>query len=360
MAAKHCELMSTDIERDAGSLFVVGFLGDDISSDLATAITEGRVGGVILFTRNFSDVAACRDLCRRLRALSPELLIAIDQEGGRVQRLRDPFPELPPMRRFGSSGRPELARRAAELVAAALRDVGVHQNYAPVLDVDSNPANPVIGDRAFARDPETVARFGAAWAEGLERGGVAACGKHFPGHGDTERDSHEELPRVAATPDLLRARELSPFAALAATSLPAIMTAHVLFPGLDPDAPATFSRRIVEGELRARMGFRGVVVSDDLEMGAVDRSIPEAAVAAVEAGCDQLLVCSRPADAEAARRALVQAVHDGALPAERVRQAAARVRHLQARYVGPPQPANFDALRRERDAVVAALDVGAV
>lgn len=348
--------MIADIERQAGSLFVVGFPGRDVPTPLASAITDGRVGGVILFSRNFDDVAGCRALCERVRALSPEALIAVDQEGGRVQRLRAPFPELPPMRRFGERGDPELARRAGDLIGRALKAVGVHQNYAPVLDVDSNPANPVIGDRAFGREPAAVARFGRAFIDGIQARNVAACGKHFPGHGDTERDSHVDRPWVRADADVLRTRELVPFAELARTDLAAIMSAHVVYPAFDPDEPATFSARVLQGLLRQQLGFEGAIVSDDLEMGAVERTIPEAAVAAVAAGCDQLLVCSRPEAAEAARSALVEAVGAGHLPAARLADASRRAEQLRRRWVGPPAEVDWAALGAERDALVAELE----
>jgi beta-N-acetylhexosaminidase len=330
--------MNAEVEDHAGAVLVVGFEGEAIPPDVATAITRRQVGGVILFGRNFSDVDACRALCRELRDLSRDLLISIDQEGGRVQRLRAPFPELPPMRRLGATRSPALARRAGALLGRALRSVGVHQDYAPVLDVDSNPNNPVIGDRAFGASPEIVAEMGAAFVDGLQSAGVAACGKHFPGHGDTATDSHHALPVVRADVQTLERRELAPFRALAATDIAAMMTAHVVFESLDAVEPATFSPAIVEPLLRRRFGFRGVVVSDDLEMGAVSRSIPEAAVAALGAGCDQLLVCSRPEDAAAAREAIVAAVSRGQLAGGRLAEAAGRVQRLRGRFVGPAGP----------------------
>lgn len=351
-------MMSADIERQAGSVIVAGFPGTDVPPELGRAITRGRVAGVILFSRNFEDAGACHDLCAGMRARWPRLLIAIDQEGGRVQRLRAPFPELPPMRRFGARGDAELARRAGALIGRGLRAVGVHQSYAPVLDVDSNPANPVIGDRSFGRSPGEVARFGLAFAAGLQGAGVAAAGKHFPGHGDTERDSHFDRPWVRAERATLEARELVPFAAAAKTDLAAIMTAHVVYPALDGDAPATFSRPVLQELLREQLGFRGVIVSDDLEMGAVERSIPEAAVAAVAAGCDQVLICSQPAAAEAAFEALVEATRSGRLDPARLSDAAQRVEAVRARWVPDAAPVGPDwaDLARERDQLLADLE----
>jgi len=352
--------VSTELEQAAGSVLVAGFDGGDVPAPVESAITEGRLGGVILFARNFDDVHACRALCGRLRSLASNVWIAIDQEGGRVQRLRAPFPELPPMRRFGASGRPDLARRAGALIGRALRDVGVHQDYAPVLDVDSNPENPVIGDRSFARDPSDVAAFGRAFIDGLQDAGVAACGKHFPGHGDTQTDSHVVRPQVRAGRTVLETRELPPFVEGARTDLAALMTAHVVYPALDPSEPATFSAPILHDLLRRRLGFDGVVVSDDLEMGAVGRSIADAAVAAVAAGCDQLLVCSRPDAAEGARRALVDAVARGTLSEARLREAAGRVARLRRRFLLPRAPSPRDELLRTRDALLDDLARGAV
>src|SRR5687767_13952151 len=198
------------------------------------------------------------------------------------------------MATLGRSGDEALARRFAKALATELRAVGITLDYAPVLDIHTNPKNPIIGDRALAEDADSVARLGAAIIETLQENGVAACGKHFPGHGDTSVDSHFDLPLVEHPPDRIRRVECVPFRAAIAADVAFIMTAHVLVPSLDEERPATLSPRIVRGMLRDELGFQGVIVGDDLEMKAVARqyTVPEAAVQAIAAGCDGLLICS--------------------------------------------------------------------
>jgi beta-N-acetylhexosaminidase len=226
-------------------------------------------------------------------------------------------------------------------MARELRAANVDVNFAPVLDVDTNPANPVIGSRSFARYPAIVARLGVALMHGLQEEGVGACGKHFPGHGDTRTDSHLELPVVAHDLARLRAVEFAPFAAAAQAGMEAFMTAHVLYPAIDPDRPATLSRRILGDVLRGELGFRGVIVSDDLGMKAVaDRyPIEELAVGCIEAGCDHLLVREPAARQSAAHEALVRAAEARSDFRARVEESAARVAALKAACrVGAPAP----------------------
>lgn len=327
---------TSDLQSDAGQVLMGGFEGLEVDADFGALVRSGRVGGAILFRRNIESPAQAKDLLDRLSALPTPtpLLYAVDQEGGRVQRLFSPFPELPPMRRFGDARRKTLARRAGALLGRTLRAVGFHQDFAPVLDVDSNPANPVIGDRAFSRDPNVVARLGAAFIDGLQSEGVAACAKHFPGHGDTDVDSHLALPRLDHDLDRLRSVELVPFRAAAAIDVASMMTAHIVFAALDAEHPATLSEEVLEPLVRQEVGYRGVVVSDDLEMRAIadHYGIGDAAVRAVRAGCDQLLVCRHPALLAEAHEALVRAVEDGSLPRARLAEAAGRVRKLAQTY----------------------------
>lgn len=330
--------MASQLERDIAQLFVGGF--DDANRGaFEDLVRRGRVGGAILFRRNLGgDLGAVRAQNQWLESLASDepLLIALDQEGGRVQRLRDPFPELPPMRALGDQGDPEVCREAGASIGRALRNLGFDQDYAPVLDVDSNPANPVIGDRAFSADPVAVAELAVAFAEGLESAGVASCGKHFPGHGDTSQDSHLLLPRLPHDRARLDAVELVPFAAAARAGIASIMTAHVVFDAVEPGPPATLSRPALS-ILRQELGFEGVIVSDDLEMRAIadHQGVSEAAVAAIGAGCDQLLVCHHPERLEAAFEAIRAAVEKGALEPERVAEAAERVRRMKARFCRP-------------------------
>jgi beta-N-acetylhexosaminidase len=327
-----------DLDRQAAGLLCVGFHGVTPSAEVLELIDRG-VGGVILFSRNLVDAAQGAELTGALkRAAGRPLLISIDQEGGRVARLRAAhgFTELPPMRRLGEASDERLAFAAGALLGRELRAVGVDQDYAPVVDVDTNPQNPVIGDRSLSADPARVGRLGAALALGLQSAGVAACAKHFPGHGDTSQDSHLTLPRLPHPLERLLAVELPPFTALARAGVAAVMTAHVVFEPLDPVRPATLSPAVLR-LLRETCGFHGACVSDDLEMKAITATFPieEAAPGAVAAGVDQLLVCHTAALQHRVIDLVRAAVEAGRLPRGRLDEAAARVEGL-LRWAGPP------------------------
>jgi beta-N-acetylhexosaminidase len=262
--------------------------------------------------------------------------VSVDQEGGRVARLKSPFTEWPPMATLGRSGDTKLAVRFAKALAAELKSVGITLDYAPVLDIHTNPENPVIGDRALAEKADDVARLGAAVVQALQSDGIAACGKHFPGHGDTSTDSHLELPLVEHPPDRLRAVEFLPFKAAIEAGVATIMTAHVLVPSFDEKRPATLSRRIVNDLLREELKFEGVILSDDLEMRAVaaEYAVPDSAVMAIQAGCDGILICSGDHDMQgAALEALVHAVEEERLPLARVEDALKRQRRAKERFL---------------------------
>lgn len=280
-----------------GQLLFVGFEGTALPKDLERLVGQGRIGGVILFSRNISGPEQVRDLIRALHAAAPPevpLLVAIDQEGGRVQRLKAPWTVWPPMRALGRRDEPSTTAAVARAIARELSDLGIGLDFAPVVDVDTNPDNPVIGDRSFDGRPERVSRHAAAFVEAMQAAGVAACAKHFPGHGDTRSDSHFELPRLLHEVDRLREVELAPFAAAARAGVASIMTAHVVFEALDRKRPATLSPPVMH-LLRGELGYDGVVFTDDLEMRAVsDHFTPEQRVhGALAAGCDALLVCSK-------------------------------------------------------------------
>lgn len=322
----------------AAGCLCIGFDGHEVSADAKSLLREG-VRNVILFTRNGEGQDHLRSLTSAIQdhACAP-VLISVDHEGGRVQRFRAGFTEIPPMRRVGAA--PSLveacaaARETAHVIARELAAVGIHLDYAPVVDVDTNPANPVIADRAFSRDPAVVAACGSAFIAALQAGGVAACAKHFPGHGDTSQDSHLELPRLAHGMERLRSVELPPFRAASAAGVAFIMTAHVLFEAIDPLVPATMSRRVLTDLLRGEIGFDGVIITDCLEMQAIaDRfDVGDAAVAAIEAGADLVLCCHR---ADRQRRIIdalsARACTDTAF-AERLSESAARVARTTDRY----------------------------
>jgi beta-N-acetylhexosaminidase len=328
------------VGRLVGGLVIGGFDGTTLPEGFARALQEGRRGGAILFKQNVGggplQVAA---LARALHAASPEnALVGVDQEGGRVARLGAPLLRVPPMRTVASWGDVELAERIARAVARQLAALGFTIDFAPVLDVNTRASNPVIGDRAFGDDPGTCARFGAAWIRGMQSAGLLACGKHFPGHGDTTLDSHVDLPSADANRERLEAVELVPFRAAVAAGVATMMSAHVVYPELDPRVPATLSHAVCT-ELRDAIGFRGVLVSDDLEMQAIAArwSIEDAAVAAVAAGCDALLVCWSDEKQERAVEALSREADRSAAFRARCEQALARVRQARARATARPR-----------------------
>jgi beta-N-acetylhexosaminidase len=264
-----------DRKRRAAQRLIVGFHGSDAPDSLRALCAEAPPAGFILFTRNVEEPDQVRELNRQLHSLLPaELppLLTVDQEGGRVQRIK--ATEWPRARWVGNVDDPTQTRTLARAMGEELRAMGFHVDWAPVADVDSNPQNPVIGDRAFSSRPEAVARHVTAFLEGLELAGVQGCVKHFPGHGDTSVDSHLDLPVVEKEPPELDRCELLPFRVAIAAGAPLVMTAHVRFPAWDEDLPATMSRAVVDGVLRQRLGFQGVVVSDDLEMKAVRGRYP--------------------------------------------------------------------------------------
>jgi beta-N-acetylhexosaminidase len=358
------------LRRDIGQLLVGSLPAKTITPEMRSLVREFQLGGVILFARNIEVPEQVAELSYDVQALAQDLplWVSVDQEGGRVARLRDPFTEWPPMAVLGRSGDVELARRFARALAIELRAVGITLDYAPVLDIHTNPFNPIIGDRALAEDAELVARLGTAIVQGLQGEGVAACGKHFPGHGDTSVDSHLELPLVEHPPDRIRRVECVPFRAAVAAEVAFIMTAHVLVPSLDEERPATLSPVVVEGLLRRELGFTGVILSDDLEMKAIASTyaVPEAAVQAIAAGCDGVLICSGDVETQAATlETLVHAVEDGRISYGRLEDALARLRRAKERFLATPVPVakraalravlGCDAHRRVADEMAAFL-----
>jgi beta-N-acetylhexosaminidase len=339
----------SSLRRRIGQLLIAGFEGPVIPVELRALAREFGLGGVILFSRNVEEPSQVAELSYEAVGLDPAVpaWVSVDQEGGRVARLKAPFTEWPPMAALGRSGDPGLAARFGSALAAELAFVGITLDFAPVLDVHTNPQNEVIGDRALSERADEVARLGTAIIHALQGAGVAACGKHFPGHGDTAADSHLELPIVEHPPERLRAVEFVPFRAAIEAGVTAIMTAHVLLPAVDEQEPATLSKAVVTGFLREELGFEGLIVSDDLEMKAVAgrHAVPAAGVLAVAAGCDGVLICSGDHEVQAATlEALVHAVEDGRLSRADVEDALNRQRRAKQRYLTarqtkrPPTP----------------------
>jgi beta-N-acetylhexosaminidase len=336
---------SSSLARACGQLISVGFDGTEAPDYLLRWIADGEVGSVMLFRPNIASPAQVAALVGALRRASPPdapnlpILIAVDQEGGLVQRLRAPLTEWPDMFSVGSAGDPALTERVGRTLGSELAALGIGWNFAPVLDVHTNPENPVIGNRAFGVTPEAVTLHALAFWRGLASAGLVGTGKHFPGHGDTHADSHLTLPVVAHDEERLRKVELAPFAAAARAGIDSIMTAHVIYPAFDRNWPATLSRRILIDLLRGELGFTGVIVADDLGMKAVaDRyPIAELAVLSIAAGTDHLLIRESPERQRAAFEALLHAAETRAEIRARVEESAGRVAQMKAKVrVGLP------------------------
>ncbi|MGW1377278.1 glycoside hydrolase family 3 protein [Streptomyces sp. NPDC002446] len=339
----HSVRSADTLTRDALAVLQPGFTGTTAPDWLLRRVAEG-LASVGLFGRNITDPGQLAALTARLRAEREDILVAIDEEGGDVTRLDvRGGSSFPGNHALGAVDDTALTRAVARELGRRLADCGVNLNWAPSADVNSNPANPVIGVRSFGADPQLVARHTAAYVEGLQSAGVAACTKHFPGHGDTAVDSHHDLPRIAADLPTLQERELVPFRAAVAAGTRAVMSAHILLPALDGDRPATLSPAALHGLLRAPvaeggLGFDGLIVTDGMEMQAISATygIERGSVLAVAAGADAICVGGGLADEDTVLRlrdALVRAVRDGELPEERLADAAARVRAL-ARWTG--------------------------
>jgi beta-N-acetylhexosaminidase len=330
-----------DVVRRAGQRFLIGFEGHTASVEVRELIRDLGVGGVVLFGRNVADPAQVAELVRELQACARDagrerpLLVAVDQEGGRVARLREPWTLWPPARAVGRYGQEGAARRMGRALARELSACGIRLDFAPCVDVDTNPNNPVIGDRSFGADPGLVGRMGAALIEGLQEGGVAACAKHFPGHGDTEVDSHLDLPAVDHSRGRLDDVELPPFRRAIASGVATVMTSHVLVRELDDALPASLSAKVTSGLLRDGLGFGGVVVSDDFDMKAISRHwAPErVSVLAAGAGCDLLAFCRSHEAQVAAIEGLIRALETSEIPWKAAEAAEARLRALEERFL---------------------------
>lgn len=307
-------------------------------------VEEMQVGGVVLLARNLDSTNpdGIRATLTRLQSLSRiPLFVAIDQEGGTVNRLRAPFHEFPGNMALGATGNPDLAFQQAQAQARELLALGINWNFAPVMDVNNNPDNPIIGVRSYGADPELVAQMGAAAIRGYQQTGILACAKHFPGHGDTAVDSHLALPTIWGDRERLEQIELVPFRSAIAAGVGAIMTTHIVFPALDAHRPATISPAILEGLLRQELGYDGLVITDCLEMKAIADTVGTArgAVEALKAGADMVLIAHTLEVQREAVEAIRQAVESGDLPEHRLNEAVSRVLAAKQRFVTTQPPA---------------------
>ncbi|SER36971.1 beta-N-acetylhexosaminidase [Natrinema salaciae] len=336
------DVSEMDLATKVGQLFVIGFDGPELTDDLRTLLTERRCGNVVYFSRNVETPEQVATLTKRLRRLVLEEgagvppFVMADQEGGVVSRLGWGT-TLPSQMCIGASADPALARTAGETVAAELAALGINFNLAPVLDVNNNPRNPVIGVRSFGEDPALVSELGVELAQGMQSQGVIACGKHFPGHGDTSTDSHHELPVVDHDRERLEAVEFAPFRRAIEAGIDAVMTTHVSFPAIAeaPATPATVSAAVQRRVLRDELGFDGLLVTDGMEMRAIADTIGTAdgCVRALDAGCDLLLVCHTPETQADAVDAVIDAVESGRLDERTIDAAVERIVRYKRRRV---------------------------
>jgi beta-N-acetylhexosaminidase len=358
------QLAAMTVEEKVGQLLIGGFEGTEIGDQATRLVQEYQVGGLILYGRNIAGAGQLVTLTNGLKALNGDgipLFLSIDQEGGGVDRMPPEVRRTPGAYCVGQTGSVPAAQSYGDVLAAECAAFGLNLDFAPVLDVWSNPGNTVIGQRAFSADARTVAGLGPAAARRMMDQGIIPAVKHFPGHGDTVVDSHVGLPVVDKSLEELEKTELIPFRAAIQSAgtdgqVPAVMVAHILLTQLDPERPASLSPAVVTGLLREELGFAGAVLTDDLTMGAVTQSygLVEAAVLAVEAGCDILLVCHGPDSVPAVRTALLEAAASGRITAERLDESVYRILRLKTEYAltnEPVSPPDLEALNAQIGAV---------
>ncbi|QNK89570.1 MULTISPECIES: beta-N-acetylhexosaminidase [Sporosarcina] len=326
------------LEEKVGQLLVIGVEGTSFSSEMDNLIRNYHVGGVIIMGRNVATTNEMLQLINGIKKANElnkiPLFLSVDEEGGRVSRMPVGIPKLPTSAQIGKLNDESVSYRAGTYLAGVLNEFGYNMNFAPVLDVNSNPRNPVIGNRSFGSDPYQVAKLGISTMHGMMDNGIIPVVKHFPGHGDTVVDSHKALPKVETTLEALRNVELVPFQKAIEEGADAVMVAHILFPALDPDYPSSMSKAIITGLLRNEMKFEGVIITDDLTMGAIanDYTIPEAAVQSFIAGSDQLLVVRDYEVQLNTLNAFIKAIETGEITEERLNESVKRILTLKEKY----------------------------
>ncbi|MFE4712544.1 beta-N-acetylhexosaminidase [Paenibacillus sp. NPDC056722] len=332
------QLQSLTLEEKIGQMLLVGINGTTLDAGAKRMITEDKVGGIILYSNNIDNLQGMVTLVNSMKksnAANPApLFMSVDQEGGKVSRMPAEYATIPSNAKVGLRNDTNAARTMGTLLAREVRSAGFNMNFAPVLDINSNPKNPVIGDRSFGNSADTVVKLGIAEMKGIESESVVPVVKHFPGHGDTSVDSHLELPVVNKTRDQLAGLEWLPFQAAIKENADAVMVAHILFPKLDPDRPASLSRMIIGDLLREEMGYKGVVITDDLTMGAIMKhfDLGQAALDSVNAGSDILLVAHEYNNEKRVREAILQSVKNGKLKESRIDESVYRILALKHKY----------------------------
>lgn len=325
-----------------GELLFTGIDRTTLGDDTAAFLSQAGIGGVVLFSRNYASVEQLVELCNQIQECRADLplWIAVDQEGGRVQRFKDPFTRIPPALEIAKTDSPKIAFELAQLMAKELKVCGINLNFAPSVDILTNPKNTVIGDRAYGTTEAQVTKMVSGIVRGFVVEGIQPCVKHFPGHGDTFEDSHDELPRVSVPLEKLYERELKPFSKTFKSRCNMVMVAHILNDLIDPDYPATLSTKTLQGILRKDMRFTKIIFSDDMEMKAITKFGPDKIpLLAVQAGCDVLVYRSESV-ARKAYESLRKALDEGELSPERVIESADRSREVKKEILLPFEAAN--------------------
>lgn len=326
------------LEQKIGQMLLAGIDGTKLDSEAKRMIAEDDIGGIILYKDNISSLKSMVSLINTLKQSNSSnqvpLFMSVDQEGGKVSRMPEEYAAIPANSKVGIVNQKESAAEMGRLLAREVLSAGFNMNFAPVLDINSNPDNPVIGERSFGNNAELVSRLGIAEMKGIASEGAIPVIKHFPGHGDTSVDSHLELPVVNKSAAGLAKLEWLPFQAAVKEGADAVMVAHILYPQLDPDKPASLSAEIIGGLLREQMGFGGVVITDDLTMGAITDhyTLPAAAVDTVLAGSDILLIAHEYSNEQKVRAALLESVRSGVIPESRIDESVYRILALKEKY----------------------------
>ena len=344
----------SEITQNVGRLFIAGIPGAEVDPHTMSLIRNYHLGGIILFSRNIRDPLQLARLCMNLQEISMEdsgfpLFLAVDQEGGRVARLNPPFTQFPGNEAIGRSPDPEgSALRFASVTAKEMTLVGLNMNMAPVLDVAQPHMDSHLVGRPFSHDPLLAAKLGKIVINTMQESGVMAVAKHFPGLGSADLDPHQDLPTINATSEEMESIHLAPFAGAIEAHVSGIMVSHAVYPAFEPRIPATLSRKIITSLLRTKMSFRGLIISDDLEMGAIakQRGLPQGAADAFEAGIDLLLICSSQEDLIASIEFIRDRVLKGEISEQRLQSSLVRIKRYKRRFLYPPQRISLEAVER--------------
>ena len=343
----------SEITQKIGRLFIGGIPGPELDTDTIRLITNYHLGGIILFARNIEDPIQLARLCRDIQKVAMEnsgypLFLAIDQEGGRVARLKHPFSQFPGNAGIGESPNPEKsALNFASITAREMSLVGLNMNMAPVIDVAQVHMDPHLAGRSFSQDPLLVTTLGKIVINTLQQGGIMAVAKHFPGLGKSDLDPHLHLPTIHATFKEMESVHLTPFQGAIEANVAAIMSSHAVYPALEPGIPATLSEKIITNLLRKKMCFPGLIISDDLEMGAIakERGLPEGAADALEAGIDLLLVCESQSLLLESIELIRDKILKGDIPYERLEKALERINNYKTRFLYPRKKIALKAVK---------------